>query len=64
MKYKIKEKLLLDGGEYFAVIISINEFREPSAKYALDIYDQNNTFCDTVFAGEDYLDNYCKKIEE
>lgn len=67
MKYKIKEKLLLqskDGNEYIVVIININDFREPSAKYGLNVYDKNNTIYDFVFVCEDYLDNYCKKIGE
>lgn len=53
-----------NGMDYKIVIVSINDFREPSMKYGADIYDENeNSVDDIMFFGDDFLDK-CEKIME
>jgi hypothetical protein len=51
VEYKIGDKIVLvslDDTEFTGVIVSINDYREPSLKYAIQIKD----FSDLIFIGE------------
>lgn len=55
-----------DGNDYKIIIVSINEFREPSMKYALDVYNMKGKPIndDAVFVGEEFFKTaILKKIE-
>ena len=55
------------GGKlYFAKLININDIREPSKKYAFDIYSEGKSvYEDCIFVGEEYLQkwNYIGNVE-
>ena len=50
---KVREKYKF--GEYVVQIININEFREPSMKYLLDIY-RNEEYLGESFVGEPFFE--------
>ena len=65
-KIKLKDKFIYraeDGKVYGIEIININKFREPSAKYGIDVYYQGLYLGDVVFVGKEFLDK-CEKIIE
>jgi hypothetical protein len=45
-------------------IININDYREPSMKYAIDLIDCNGVryseYCGDIFVGQDFIDK-CRK---
>ena len=47
-----------NGMDYKIIVISINNFREPSMKYGLDVWDGNGVYCgDVMFVGDDFFEN-------
>jgi hypothetical protein len=64
MKVKENDILYLDsenGLTYKIDIININDFREPSMKYAIDLIDCNGvryseSYGDYYFCGQDFID--------
>lgn len=51
-----------NGIDYSIKVVNVNEFREPSLKYGIDVYDGNGTYTgDVIFVGEDFLSK-CEKI--
>lgn len=62
---KVGDKYILhssNGMDYKIEIVSVNEFREPSMKYGVDMYDGNGTYAgDVMFFGDDFL-NKCEKV--
>ena len=65
-KIKLKDKFIYrteDVKVYNIEIININNFREPSAKYGIDVYYRGLYLGDVVFVGKEFLDK-CEKIEE
>lgn len=51
-----------NGIDYSIKVVNVNEFREPSLKYGIDVYDGNGTYAgDVIFVGEDFLSK-CEKI--
>lgn len=62
---KIGDKYILrscNGMKYDIEIVSVNELREPSMKYAVDVYDGNGVYAgDVMFFGDDLLSK-CEKI--
>ena len=63
--YNINDELRLNsinGMTYKIVIVNINEFRPPEAKYGIDMWDGNGIYAgDVQFVGESFL-NICEKI--
>ena len=64
---KIGDKFILssqNGHKYSMEIVNINEFREPSMKYGVDVYDENNNYAgDILFVGEDFFKKEnCKRV--
>ena len=62
---KVGDKYILhssNGINYDIEIINVNDFREPSLKYGIDVYDGNGTYAgDVMFVGEDFLSK-CEKV--
>lgn len=62
---KIGDKYILrssNGMKYDIEIVSVNELREPSMKYAADVYDGNGVYAgDVMFFGDDLLSK-CEKV--
>lgn len=62
---KVGDKYILhssNGMNYSIEVININDFREPSLKYGIDVYDGNGTYAgDVMFVGEDFLSK-CEKV--
>ena len=47
------------GVTYLAEIVNVNEWREPSMKYAVDIYFQGKTvYEDVFFVGDEQIKNW------
>lgn len=54
----------VNGLEYTINIVNVNLFREPSMKYAADVFDNNGTYAgDVMFFGDAFIDK-CKKINK
>ena len=68
MKVEKDDVLYLDsenGLTYEIEIISINEFRPPESKYAINLIDPNgnsyyDTYGDFAFVGQDFIDK-CRR---
>ena len=62
---KTGDKYILRSGngmKYDIEIVSVNELREPSMKYAADVYDGNGVYVgDVMFFGDDFLSK-CEKV--
>lgn len=60
MGFKVKDEVIV-ANKFVGVIVNINEFREPSIKYAIDIegYDE-----DVVFVGEEDIELLEAKDDE
>lgn len=62
---KVGDKYILhsvNGMDYHIKIINVNEYREPSMRYACDVCDDNGVYVDDVrFCGEGLLKN-CEKV--
>ena len=63
---KVGDKYILhssNGMDYSIEVVNVNDFREPSLKYGIDVYDCNGTYAgDVMFVGEDFLSK-CEKIK-
>ena len=65
---KVNDEYVLhssNGMDYKIVIVNINDYREPSMKYALDVWDGNGVFCgeDVYFVGDDFFNkNNIEKV--
>ena len=64
---KVGDKYILhssNGMDYNIEVINVNDFREPSMKYGIDMYDGNGTYAgDVMFVGEDFLSK-CKRVND
>ena len=62
MDIKIGDKFILhdsSGLDYKFEIININDFREPSMRYAIQAYDPyGNEYDDIHFIGDDFFETY------
>ena len=51
-----------NGMDYNIEVVNVNDFREPSMKYGIDMYDGNGTYAgDVLFVGENFFSN-CEKV--
>ena len=51
-----------NGMDYSIEVVNVNDFREPSMKYGIDMYDGNGTYAgDVLFVGESFFSN-CEKV--
>ena len=63
---KVGDKYILhseNGMNYSIEVINVNDFREPSAKYGIDMYDGNGTYAGDVLFVDDAFLNQCEKID-
>lgn len=64
----IGDKYILNsenGMDYTIEIVSINEFREPSMKYGVDVWDGNGNYAgDVTFFGDDFFEKNRDKLKE
>lgn len=52
----------INGLDYDVEVINVNEFREPSMKYGIDVYDCNCTYLgEVIFVDDSFLDK-CEKV--
>lgn len=62
---KVGDKYILhssNGMDYSIEVVNVNNYREPSMKYGIDVYDGNGTYAgDVMFVGDDFLSK-CKKV--
>lgn len=62
---KVGDKYILhsaNGMDYNIEVVNVNDFREPSLKYGIDVYDGNGTYAgDVMFVGETFL-GQCEKV--
>ena len=62
---KVGDKYILhssNGMDYSIKVINVSDYREPSMKYGIDMYDGNGTYAgDVLFVGEDFFSN-CEKV--
>lgn len=54
MKAGDKFTLTAEGISYNCKIVNISDYREPSMKYAVDLY-KDDAYIDTYFCGEDFF---------
>ena len=61
---KMGDKYVLhssNGMNYKIEVVNVNNFRESSMKYGIDMYDSNGVYAgDVLFVGDDFL-NKCEK---
>lgn len=55
-----------NGLRYQVEVLSVNDFREPSMKYAIDLVDSNGArysdcYGDITFVGQDFIDKCYRK---
>lgn len=51
-----------NGMDYSIEVVNVSDYREPSLKYGVDVYDGNGTYAgDVMFVGEDFLSK-CEKV--
>lgn len=64
---KVGDKYILhstNGMDYNIEVVNVNDFREPSLKYGVDVYDSNGTYAgDVMFVGEDFLSK-CERVND
>lgn len=67
MDIKKNDKFILhssDGTDYRMEVININEYREPSAKYGLDVYNADGVYAgDVMFFGDNFFEKNRDKLE-
>lgn len=67
MEIKVNDKFILhttNGMDYRINVININKYREPSMKYACDIWDGNGVYAgDVSFVGDDFFNNHESQFE-
>ena len=51
--------------DYTIFVVNINDFREPSMRYGLDIYDDKGVYMgDVMFMGDDFFNNNANKLDK
>lgn len=68
MNIKVGTRFILNsenGMTYEYEVINVNDFREPSMRYAADvmIVETGESLPDEVFFGDDWLNNFSSQIE-
>ena len=62
---KVGDKYILhssNGMDYSIKVVNVNDYREPSMKYGIDVYDGNGTYAgDVLFVGEGFFSS-CEKV--
>ena len=62
---KVGDKFILhsvNGMDYSIEVINVSDYREPSMKYGIDMYDGNGTYVgDVIFVDDSFL-NQCEKV--
>lgn len=62
---KVGDKYVLhssNGMDYSIKVINVSDYREPSMKYGVDVYDGNGAYAgDVLFVGENFFSN-CEKV--
>ena len=62
---KVGDKYILhssNGMDYSIEVVNVNNYREPSMKYGINVYDGNGTYAgDVMFVGESFLCE-CEKV--
>lgn len=54
-----------NGRDYTIEIVNVNEFREPSLRYAADVWDdEGNYLGDVMFFGDEFFEKNKSKIEK
>lgn len=64
---KVGDKFILhseNGMDYSIEIINVNDYREPSMKYGIDMFDENGAYVGDVLFVDDAFLNKCEKKEE
>ena len=68
MNIKVDDKFVLhsiDGRDYKIIIASVNDYRPPEQRYAVDVYnDQGQHPGDVIFVGDDFFFNNKEKLEK
>ena len=63
---KVGDKFILhssNGMDYKIEVVNINEYREPSMKYGVDMWDGNGNYAgEVLFVSDDFL-NECVKVD-
>lgn len=58
---KLNDEFILhskNGMDYKIIVVNINDFREPSMKYGLDVWDGNGVYAgDVLFVGDSFFSN-------
>ena len=64
---KVRDKYILhsvNGMDYVIEIINVNDCREPSMRYAVDVVDGNGVQSpDLIFCGDELISK-CEKVED
>lgn len=62
---KVGDKYILhsiNGMDYSIKVVNVNNYREPSLKYGIDVCDSNGVYAgDVMFVGDDFLSK-CEKV--
>ena len=54
-----------NGKDYTIEIVNVNECREPSLRYAADVWDDEvNYYGDVIFFGDEFFEKNKSKIEK
>lgn len=54
-----------NGRDYTIKIVNVNEYREPSMRYAADVWDDEGNYPgDVTFFGEDFFEKNKNKLEK
>lgn len=68
MEIRINDTFLFhssNGMNYKIRIVNINSYREPSERYACDVWDGNGNYAgDVMFFGDDFFETNKDKIEK
>ena len=62
---KVGDKFILhssNGMDYSIEVINVSNFREPSMKYGLEVYDGNVVYAGDVMFADDAFLNQCEKV--
>ena len=62
---KVGDKFILhssNGMDYSIEVINVSNFREPSMKYGLEVYDGNGVYAGDVMFADDAFLNQCEKV--
>lgn len=61
---RVKDRYILNsenGMKYTIEVVNVNNFREPSMQYAVDVWDGNGVYAgDVMFVGADFFSK-CEK---